>query len=94
MEYFGYYIFGFCLGMAVGQSSGKDSMRGQINRLNNDSRQKSYQIQNYKKFIESNSLEFEYSQFIEKKTNKDFNSIDLDINVKIDDFDKKQFKIL
>ena len=89
-SHFGYYIFGFCLGLAVGRGSGNDSMIGQINRINYESRNKSYQIQNYKKFIESNGLEFEYSQFIDKKTNRDINPIELDINVKIDDFDKKE----
>jgi hypothetical protein len=99
--HFGYYLFGFSLGMVAGRGFEKDSMKGRINRLINESRQKSYQIQNYKKFIESHGLDFEYSQYIEKKNMKFSSSIDSNDNtnlndnfnndnLKIDDYNKKE----
>jgi|688.fasta_scaffold269338_1 hypothetical protein len=63
----GYYIFGFCLGLATGVTSERGNTRRKINLKIHESINKSHQIENYKRFIESRNLTIEYSKFIEKK---------------------------
>lgn len=67
---FGYYLFGFGVGLFVGCDSGKNDtrkrMQGQINNYQRESTNKSTKINKYKKFIKSKELIYEFDKFEEE----------------------------